>query len=121
MFLVLCRWFSSVFSPIRPFARAARSFRTLPSRAAAQLRSRQCALEVASAALDNVQGNRILTGCSATFRSGTCASIPSTRLLGICAAGAAAGHNIHALIRNHGDLGGAETEMLLGHLDREAP
>jgi hypothetical protein len=32
-----------------------------------------------------------------------------------------AGDNIHTLIWNHGDLGGTELEVLLGHLDREAP
>jgi hypothetical protein len=40
-------------------------------------------------------------------------------LMRIHAAGAAAaarGDNIHALIRNHGDLRGAEVEVLLGHL-----
>jgi hypothetical protein len=32
-----------------------------------------------------------------------------------------AGDNVHTLIRNHGDLGGTELEVLLGHLDWKAP
>ena len=123
MFLVFCRCSNSASSKIRAFARpqvdSARA--AIGSRGSLRSRgvpTRGCWLAPRRKSV----GNGIPHRCSNRGIQSRYVRLDSAPLLlAGRATRAVRGNYIHGYIRNPGNLGGAEAEVLLGHLDGKVP